>query len=71
MKPFFALLFFSFISFAISAQMIERKIIIENSHFYYSTIDEEFQIATLHVGNVSDGLKKSKKHSPAGWKKFQ
>jgi hypothetical protein len=47
--------------------MIERKIIIENSHFYYSTIDEEFQIATLHVGSISDGLKKAKNLAlPAG-----
>jgi len=67
MKPFFALLFFTIMSFAVSAQKIERKFIIENNRFYYSTIDEEFQVATLHVGNVSDGLKTAKSLAlPAG-----
>ena len=49
-----------FVSCAVSAQEIERKIIIQNNHFYYTTIDAEFQIATLHVGNVSEGLKTAK-----------
>ncbi|MGZ4048179.1 MAG: hypothetical protein ACXVNN_02385, partial [Bacteroidia bacterium] len=57
MKSFFGSLFFMFISIALTAQALERKIIIENKHFYYTTIDAEFQIATLHIGNVSEALK--------------
>lgn len=56
-----------FVSFALSAQVVERKIIIQNKHFYYTTIDAEFQLATLHTGNVSDGLKTAKSLAlPAG-----
>ena len=59
MKPFFVIFFLTLVSYVLSAQTIERKIIIENKHFYYTTIDAEFQIATLHTGNVSEGLKTS------------
>ena len=57
------------IAFAQSAlpQKIERKIIIKNNNFYYTTIDEEFQIATLHIGKTTDSLNAAKHYAlPAG-----
>ncbi|MDD5569826.1 MAG: hypothetical protein PHD97_01570 [Bacteroidales bacterium] len=42
------------------AQNIERKIVIENNQFYYTSIDEEFQIATLHTGKISESLKSAR-----------
>ena len=45
--------------YSISAQEIERKIIIKGDHFYYTTIDEELQLATLHTGNIAEPLKKT------------
>jgi hypothetical protein len=49
------------------ASQIERKVIIENNSFFYSTIDEETQIGTLHTDSISKSLKKAKKLAlPAG-----
>ncbi|HEY0029345.1 MAG TPA: hypothetical protein VGC65_01205 [Bacteroidia bacterium] len=49
------------------AQSMERKIVIENGHFYFTTIDEEFQIGSLHSGALSEPLKMAvKKALPAG-----
>lgn len=51
----------------VSGQNIERKILIEKGVFYYTTIDEQFQIATLHTGKFSEGLKTAKHLAlPAG-----
>ena len=67
MKPFFGILFFMFIVFNGSAQAIERKIIVENKHFYYTTINSEFQVGTLFVGDLSEPLKSAKRLAlPAG-----
>ncbi|MDQ3047766.1 MAG: hypothetical protein M3R27_09480 [Bacteroidota bacterium] len=68
MKLFLAF-FLSFFVCATSllSQNIERKIIIQDKAFYFSTIDEEFQIATLHKGNYSSALSSAKKLAvPAG-----
>ncbi|MEO5569674.1 MAG: hypothetical protein ABIT08_11695 [Bacteroidia bacterium] len=49
------------------AQNIERKIIISNNNFYYTTIDEQFQIGTLHTGMISEALETAKQLAlPAG-----
>ena len=54
-------------SFVSPAQSIERKIIIQNGKYYYTTIDPEFQMATLHTGNYADPLKTEIKLAlPAG-----
>ncbi len=42
------------------AQEMERKIIIKNNNFHYTTIHEELQLATLYVGNTDEPLKKTK-----------
>ena len=48
-------------------QNIERKIVIQNNSFFYASIHEEFQIATLHTGNISKSLKNARKLAlPAG-----
>lgn len=41
---------------------IERKIIIEKGQFYFFTIDEETQLATLHTGAVSDRLNRARRY---------
>ncbi len=52
---------------ALQAQSIERKIVISHNTFFYTTIDEEFQMATLHKGHVSASLKNGKSLAlPAG-----
>lgn len=49
------------------AQNVERKIIIQNGSYYYTTIDPEFQIATLHTGSISEPLNKARHYLlPAG-----
>jgi hypothetical protein len=63
------ILFFLLLLFPCSSnsQPIERKIIIDHNHYYYTTIDAEFQIATLHTGNLTDPLKMAKNLAiPAG-----
>lgn len=61
----FFLIFIS--SFHLHAQDIERKIIIQDGKFYYTTIDPEFQMATLHTGGINEPLKSGKKLAmPAG-----
>ncbi len=49
------------------SQNIERKIIVQNNSFFYSTIHDEFQIATLNVGSFTESLADAKKLAvPAG-----
>lgn len=51
----------------IFSQIAERKIIIQNNSFFYTTIHDEFQIATLNTGNFAEPLKSAKKLAlPAG-----
>ena len=40
---------------------MERKIVIDHGNYYFTTIHEEFQVATLHVGKSSEPLKNAKK----------
>lgn len=47
---------------AVAQIKIERKIIIQNEKYYFFTIDEESQLATLHTGPVFEKLSKAKKH---------
>ncbi len=65
-KTFFVSFFILFSSVGF-AQSIERKIIIQNGNYFFTTIDENNQLATLHTGKYSDSLKASKKLAmPAG-----
>jgi hypothetical protein len=58
------LIAFPFFSFS---QTAERKIIVQNNSFFYTTIDDENQIGTLHTNGVSKSLKSAKKLAlPAG-----
>lgn len=67
MKYCFSISLFFIISQTLFAQNIERKIIIENNKYYYTTIDEECQLATLHVGNCDESLNEGKRFLlPAG-----
>lgn len=67
MNYYFNILLFACFALVAHAQDIERKIIIENSHFYYTTVDKEFQIATLHTAKISETMKASKPLAlPAG-----
>lgn len=50
-----------------SSQNMERKIVIQNQAFFYTTIDPEFQLATLHSGKANEALKSAKNFAlPAG-----
>ncbi len=60
MKWTLAFIIISVLTVSSFSQPIERKIIIQNNSFFYSTIDEEFQLATLHTGKYTDPLKKEK-----------
>src|SRR3954471_5067644 len=54
-------------SCSILSQNIERKIIIKDNLFFYTTIDEEVQIGTLHTDTISHALKTAKRLAlPAG-----
>jgi hypothetical protein len=55
------------ISLAGRSQEIERRIIIQGNRFYYTTVDQEFQIATLHTGSVDENLSAARHFAmPAG-----
>ncbi|HLP12413.1 MAG TPA: hypothetical protein VK177_10815 [Flavobacteriales bacterium] len=56
MKCFISISLFFSVLF-VNGQNIERKIIIENGTYYYTTIDENYQVATMHTGNVNSPLK--------------
>lgn len=49
------------------SQNLERKIIVENGLFYYVSVDENVQIATLYKGSVNDKLASATAYAvPAG-----
>lgn len=49
------------------AQKIERKIIIQDGQFYFFTVDDETQLATLYTGSVSQRLNNAvKRPMPLG-----
>lgn len=67
MKPISTGLLLGLLPFICLAQTIERKIIVENNSFFYTTIHEEFQVGTLCTGSISESLNKAKKLAlPAG-----
>lgn len=60
------LLFLLGVKFA-SCQEIERKIIVKNKIFYYTTINKESQLATLHMASIQEPFSKTKSVTlPAG-----
>jgi hypothetical protein len=67
MKLFLSLICTLIYSSVVISQTIERKIIIEGNLYFYTTIDEETQIGTLHTDSISRSFKKAKKLAlPAG-----
>ena len=50
-----------FIQLICVSQNMERKIIVQNHSFFYTTIDQEVQIGTLHTGDWTQPLKTGKK----------
>ncbi len=49
------------------AQSLERKMIVQRGQFYYMTVDENLQLATLYTGTVDQPLKYAKAYAvPAG-----
>src|SRR3989344_2868182 len=61
MRKTFFVSFFILFSTVVFAQSIERKIIIQNGNYFFTTIDENNQLATLHTGKFSDSLRGAKK----------
>ncbi len=45
-----------FAQFSHAQKAIERKIIIEHAQFYYCTVDNDWQLAELHKGNVQQNI---------------
>ena len=51
----------------LTAQQVERKVIVENGQYYYVTIDEMHQIGTLYTGKYDQPLHQAKAFGlPAG-----
>lgn len=66
MRAYFSLICLFLPLFGVS-QNIERKIIVQNNSFFYTTVDQEVQIGTLHTGDYKQPLKAAKKLAiPAG-----
>jgi hypothetical protein len=67
MKSVYCLIVSFILSPICFSQTVERKIIIQNNLFFYTTIDAEFQIATLHTDSLSRSLNSARKLAlPAG-----
>jgi hypothetical protein len=68
MKPYCAVLFLLLLSgFCCDAPLyaqfaIERKIVVENGQFYFFTINEETQLATLYTGLLQQKIKDASKY---------
>lgn len=62
-NSFFCLFLFVFLlsQNAFAQPKIERKIIIEKGQYYFFTVDEESQLASLYTGSINDKLVKSKR----------
>lgn len=66
MKMYFSFIYL-FIQLVAVSQNVERKIIVQNNSFFYTTIDQEVQIGTLLTGDCKQPLKTAKKLAlPAG-----
>ena len=59
-KAFFVS-FFIVLSTALFSQAVERKIIVQNGNYFFTTIDDNNQLATLNTGNYSSEIKDAKK----------
>lgn len=67
MRKTFFVSFFILVSAAVCGQQLERKIIIQNGNYFFATIDELTQLATLHTGKDTSKIKSAKKLAmPAG-----
>jgi len=67
MKIILSISFFLLAAITAQSQGIERKIIIEKGRLYYTTIDPEFQVATLYSTKASASLNNAKPLAmPAG-----
>lgn len=67
MRKTFFVSFFILVSIVVCGQSVERKIIIQNGNYYFTTIDELTQLATLHTGKDTSKIKNAKKLAmPAG-----
>lgn len=61
MQKTFFVSFFIFLTSALLAQSIERKIILQNGNYFFTTIDDNNQLATLHTGKDTAAIKNAKK----------
>lgn len=59
-KTFFVSFFITLTS-ALFSQAIERKIIIQDGNYFFTTIDDNDQLATLGTGKISEAKKDAKK----------
>ena len=67
MKGRLAILFLILFSFNAVSGGIERRIIIEDGMYYYTTIHDETQLATLFTGSIEDSMSKAEGYQlPAG-----
>ena len=79
MRYILSILVAGVLALSINAQQIERKLIIQGGNYYFTTIDENLQIGTLHTGSVTSPLKDathialpagrnySGEHNPFSW----
>lgn len=61
MQKTFFVSFFIFLTSLLLGQSIERKIIIQNGNYFFTTIDDNNQLATLHTGKDTTAIKNAKK----------
>ncbi|CAN5516245.1 hypothetical protein BH10BAC1_BH10BAC1_17690 [soil metagenome] len=61
MQKTFFVSFFILFSCCLFSQAMERKIIIQNGNYFFTTIDEDNQLATLNTGKDTSSLKKAKR----------
>lgn len=67
MQKTFFVSFFILLSSVLFAQSIERKIIIQHGNYFFTTIDDNVQLATLHSGKDTSSFKNAKRLAmPAG-----
>ena len=61
MQKTFFVSFFIFLTSLLLGQSIERKIIIQNGNYFFTTIDDNNQLATLHTGKDTAAIRNAKK----------
>ncbi|MBL0327944.1 MAG: hypothetical protein IPP64_00655 [Bacteroidetes bacterium] len=60
MQKTFFVSFFIFLTSLLLGQSIERKIIIQNGNYFFTTIDDNNQLATLHTGKDTAAIRNAK-----------